>query len=187
MTMDPKKSSFGPGSVRFYKLPAHFLFRSNRWLQIDRTPPDDTISTIEAMHNHSLPSPHLDFRTHVPIYLQIAKQIEQHISERRLKAGAQLPTVRALAIELGVNFNTVARAYRILDLEGMISTQRGRGTYILEKVSPETERTLRRQTIRALARQYISEAQRMKFSPLQIRQEIGRQLKTSRETGKHGS
>ena len=74
----------------------------------------------------------LNFRSGDPIYLQIAEQFEQRIADGELKPGDQLPTVRELANELEVNFNTVARAYRILDDSGSISTQQGRGTYVIE-------------------------------------------------------
>ncbi|HUH95745.1 MAG TPA: GntR family transcriptional regulator, partial [Anaerolineales bacterium] len=70
---------------------------------------------------------HLDFRSGLPIYVQIMNQVEQQVSGGTLKAGAQLPTVRELASELRINFNTVARAYRLLDEAGLISTQQGRG------------------------------------------------------------
>ena len=74
----------------------------------------------------------LDFRSGVPIYTQVMEQIEQLVEAGVLQPGDQLPTVRALAQELRVNFNTIARAYRLLDEAGIISTQQGRGTYILE-------------------------------------------------------
>ena len=75
----------------------------------------------------------LDFRADEPIYLQIVRQIETLVKDGVLKPGDQLPTVRALAIDLRINFSTVARAYRILDEQRLISTQRGRGTYIWDE------------------------------------------------------
>lgn len=74
----------------------------------------------------------LDFRSKKPLSLQLQEQIKQLIEQNVLTTGAQLPAVRTMAGILNVNFNTVARAYRALDLEGWISTQRGRGTFILE-------------------------------------------------------
>jgi hypothetical protein len=70
----------------------------------------------------------LDFRSKEPIYRQIMAQIQEQFASGELKPGQQLPTVRKLATQLGVNFNTVARAYRLLDQQGVISTQHGRGT-----------------------------------------------------------
>ena len=67
----------------------------------------------------------LDFRSGVPIYIQIMDQIRQMVANGDLRTGDQLPTVRQLAIDLQVNWNTVARAYRLLDEAGLISTQQG--------------------------------------------------------------
>jgi GntR family transcriptional regulator len=69
------------------------------------------------MSNRKL-SLHLDFRSGLPIYAQIVNQIQSLLANGLLKPGDQLPTVRALAHELHVNFNTVARAYRLLDEAG---------------------------------------------------------------------
>ena len=125
---------------------------------------------------------HLDFRSGLPIYIQIMNQIEQQVSGETLKPGAQLPTVRELASELRINFNTVARAYRLLDEAGIISTQQGRGTYIMEKAPPEMEKRLRRQTLEALARQYIGEGKRLNFSDAELNQMVKEQLKSWKET-----
>jgi GntR family transcriptional regulator len=124
---------------------------------------------------------HLDFKSGLPIYTQIMNQIQQQVSGGTLKPGDQLPTVRALASELRVNFNTVARAYRLLDEAGLISTQQGRGTYIMEKAPPEVERKLRTETLRALARQYLGEAKRMGFPDAEINQMLRDQLKAWKE------
>jgi GntR family transcriptional regulator len=75
----------------------------------------------------------LDFRSQEPIYLQIVRQVEKLVHDGALKPGDQLPTVRQMAIDLRINFSTVARAYRILDEQRLISTQRGRGTYIWDE------------------------------------------------------
>ncbi|MBI2757648.1 MAG: GntR family transcriptional regulator [Chloroflexi bacterium] len=124
---------------------------------------------------------HLDFRSGLPIYIQIMNQIEQQVSGGTLKPDDQLPTVRALASELRVNFNTIARAYRLLDEAGIISTQQGRGTYIIEKPPPEVEKRLRRQTLEALARQYIGESKRLNFSDVEIAQMVRDRLKSWQE------
>ncbi len=106
---------------------------------------------------------HIDFRSNEPIYLQIAQQIEQLISQGELKLGDQLPTVRQLATELRINFNTVSRAYNVLDEARLISTQRGRGTYIWEQPTEEHMRELREHHLRELARQYLEGAARLGF------------------------
>lgn len=134
------------------------------------------------MDNKQSISLHLDFRSGLPIYIQIMNQIQQQVSGGILKPDTQLPTVRALAAELRVNFNTIARAYRLLDEAGVISTQQGRGTYIMEKPPPEVEKKLHRQTLEALARQYIGEAKRLEFSDAEINQMLKDQLKSWKET-----
>jgi GntR family transcriptional regulator len=125
---------------------------------------------------------HLDFRSGLPIYIQIVNQIEQQVSAGTLKPGTQLPTVRALASELRINFNTVARAYRLLDEAGVISTQQGRGTYILVPPLPEVATKLRKEALEALARQYIGEAKRLNFSNAEIHQMLYDQLESWTET-----
>lgn len=93
-----------------------------------------------------------------------------------LKVGDQLPTVRELATELRINFNTVARAYRMLDETRLISTQRGRGTYIWEAPTEEGVNGLRQKSLLALAQNYLAEATRLGFSPAQIRETLEAQL-----------
>ena len=106
----------------------------------------------------------IDFRSDVPITNQIVEQVQGQINTGLLKPNDQLPTVRALALDLRVNFNTVARAYRILDEAGIISTQQGRGTYILEQPPPELTERLRRDTLQLMAQRYLVEARRLGFS-----------------------
>lgn len=110
----------------------------------------------------------LDFRAETPIYLQIVEQIRHMVASGELAQGHQLPTVRQLALELGVNFNTVARAYRLLDETGLISTQQGRGTYILEMPSAEVQAKLRQETLEYLTQRYLAEAARLGFTLKEI-------------------
>ena len=120
----------------------------------------------------------LDFHSGLPIYMQIANQIQGRVANGILKPGDQLPTVRALALELRVNFNTVARAYRLLDEERIISTQQGRGTYITEKPPPKVTERLRRESLDGLTQRFVSEALRLGFSQTEIRQIVSEQLKS---------
>jgi GntR family transcriptional regulator len=120
----------------------------------------------------------IDFRSGLPIYIQIANQVQAQLAGGVLKPDDQLPTVRALAEELRVNFNTVARAYRILDEARIISTQQGRGTYITEIPPPKVTEKLRREALEALTQRYISEAMRLDFSKAEITETLKDQLKT---------
>jgi DNA-binding transcriptional regulator YhcF (GntR family) len=79
----------------------------------------------------------LDFRAKIPLYVQLSGQIRLQMEQGALRADEQLPPVRGLAERLRVNFNTVARAYRLLDIEGWISTQQGRGTYVTTQSWPK--------------------------------------------------
>jgi GntR family transcriptional regulator len=125
---------------------------------------------------------HLDIRSDAPIYLQIVDQIKQQIANGALEPGDQLPTVRGLATDLRINFNTVARAYRILDEERIISTQQGRGTYITEKPPPKVTERMRRESLEALARRFIEESTRLGFVEAEIHQIVSDQLKSWKET-----
>ena len=124
----------------------------------------------------------LDFRSGIPIYTQVVEQVKQQVVSGELQPGDQLPTVRALALELRVNFNTVARAYRLLDEAGIISTQQGRGTYILDVPPPERTDKLRQQALEALTRDYLSEAHRLGCNSDEINKVLKEQLENENNT-----
>ena len=123
----------------------------------------------------------LDFHSGLPIYTQIVNQIQSRLANGGLKPGDQLPTVRALAQELRVNFNTVARAYRILDEARIISTQQGRGTYITEMPPPNISEKLRNESLEALTQRFINEAFRLGFFEKEISQMVRDSLKVRKE------
>ena len=123
----------------------------------------------------------LDFHSGLPIYTQIVNQVQSQLANGMLKPGDQLPTVRALAQELRVNFNTVARAYRILDEDRIISTQQGRGTFITEILLPYVAEKLRNESLEALTRRYIDEALRLGFSEREVSQMVRDNLKLMKE------
>ena len=129
----------------------------------------------------------LDIRSGLPIYTQIVNQIQSQLVNGILKPGDQLPTVRALAQELRVNFNTVARAYRILDEERIISTQQGRGTYITEIPPPEVSERLRHESLEALTQRFINEAFRLGFSEKEVSQMVRDSLKSWKEANEEDS
>jgi len=125
---------------------------------------------------------HLDFHSGLPIYTQIVNQIQSLLANGILKPGKQLPTVRALAQELRVNFNTVARAYRILDEARIISTQQGRGTYITEIPPPDVSEKLRHESLEALTQRFIAEAIRLGFSEREVSQMVRDSLRHRKES-----
>ncbi len=136
----------------------------------------------------------LDFRSDEPIYGQIVRQIEGLVVDGTLKPGDQLPTVRELAIDLRINFSTVARAYRILDEKRLISTQRGRGTYIwdegaqnvaqaaVEERGVENSVPDLRLPLDALARRFIEEAAQQGFTLSEIRKAVDREANNWEKT-----
>jgi GntR family transcriptional regulator len=88
----------------------------------------------------------LDLHSGVPVYRQLIDQVRSGVASASLTAGDQLPTVRQLAVDLAINPNTVMRAYRELELGGLLETHQGTGTFIAnkkpEKNSIERERQL---------------------------------------------
>ena len=110
----------------------------------------------------------IDFRSGIPIYLQVVERIKERLAAGQLKPGDQLPTVRALAQELRVNFNTIARSYRIMDESGIISTQQGRGTYILEIPTARVAESIRLNALQELTRRYLADAERLGASPEEL-------------------
>ncbi|HEX2979821.1 MAG TPA: GntR family transcriptional regulator [Anaerolineaceae bacterium] len=118
----------------------------------------------------------VDFRSSEPIYLQIARQIEQLVVNGDLQLGDQLPTVRELATELRINFNTVTRAYKVLDESRIISTQRGRGTYIWEEPQAEKISGVRKEGLNALFRQCIHDAFAMGYTEEEIIRAFSEQI-----------
>jgi GntR family transcriptional regulator len=72
----------------------------------------------------------LDLHSGVPVYRQIVDQVRGGVASAALAVGDQLPTVRQLAVDLSINPNTVARAYRELELGGLLETHQGTGTFI---------------------------------------------------------
>lgn len=125
----------------------------------------------------------INFNDHIPIYIQINDQIKHMVASGQLKPGDQLPTVRQLAADLRINFNTVARAYRMLDEEGIISTQHGRGTYILEPSTKEEAQAIREDDLKALTRHYLTQAERLGFDPEKVAAIFEEKLELWKETG----
>ena len=125
----------------------------------------------------------IDLTSKIPIYVQLIDQIKHLIALGVLKSDDQLPTVRQLATDLRINFNTVARAYRLLDEEGLISTQHGRGTYILPLATDENGELLRRQDLEWLTRQYLNEASLLGHSADQVNKIIQENISIWKQEG----
>ena len=96
----------------------------------------------------------LDSSTGVPFYRQIIDQVLLAVGDGRLKPGTQLPTVRQLAVDLSVNLNTVARAYREMEIRGIVQTQQGTGTFVAARTGAKTRE--KRKAMQELVDRFIA-------------------------------
>ncbi|WP_303203337.1 GntR family transcriptional regulator [Raoultibacter timonensis] len=81
----------------------------------------------------ALESFELDYSSGLPVWIQVKNRIAYLIGSGEYSAGNRLPTVRALAVDLDISYNTVNRAYMDLEREGYITTRKGRGTFVAER------------------------------------------------------
>ncbi len=105
----------------------------------------------------------LDPKSGVPFYRQIIDQIRYGLASGQLEVGEQLPTVRALAVQLKVNLNTVSKAYRELEIQNLLETQQGTGTFIGSveaNISPDE----RQKKLKAICDEFLSIAASYGFS-----------------------
>jgi GntR family transcriptional regulator len=99
----------------------------------------------------------LDGRSGVPVYRQLIDQVHGAIASGVLRPGDQLPTVRLVAVELAINPNTVLRAYREMEIRGILDTQQGTGTFIADhQVEPSKEE--RERQLAQLVGEFVSRA-----------------------------
>jgi len=96
------------------------------------------ICIIQLIQQYKGPLMQLHIQAHdgVPIYLQVMQQIKYLVASGRLQPGEELPSIRTLAEQLLVNPNTIARAYRELEIAGVVEKRRTAGTYVAENGSP---------------------------------------------------
>src|SRR6266853_959163 len=99
----------------------------------------------------------LDLHSGVPVYRQIIDQVVGGIATGALAGGDQIPTVRQLAVDLAINPNTVIRAYRELEIRGVLETQQGTGTFISNQKVQRNEVERRRQ-LNQIVSEFVSRA-----------------------------
>jgi GntR family transcriptional regulator len=97
----------------------------------------------------------LDPKTGSPFYRQIIDQIKFGIATGKLAVGEQLPTVRSLAVELKVNLNTVAKAYKELEIQNILETHQGSGTFINKSIVDISEKE-KKHKIQEICREFIT-------------------------------
>jgi GntR family transcriptional regulator len=115
---------------------------------------------------------HISANDGVPIYLQIVNQVKYLVASGRLAAGEELPPIRVLAERLLINPNTVARAYRELEVAGVVTKRRTAGTFISDAGSP----LARRERLKILTERIdalLSEARQMGFDLDEVIQILG--------------
>ena len=111
----------------------------------------------------------VDHRHPTPLYAQLEQGIRGAIAAGRLPPGAQLPTVRQLAVELKVNANTVARVYADLERAGVLETRRGVGTFVAAAQPALGSKRGRENELKAIVRRTIDEAASRGFSISDVR------------------
>jgi GntR family transcriptional regulator len=105
----------------------------------------------------------IDARSGVPLYRQIIEQVKFAIARGALGPGDQLPTVRQLAVDLAINPNTVMRAYRELEFEGVIDTHQGSGTFVGTR-EPEIDQLERQRMLDQTLTELLARASTYGFS-----------------------
>jgi GntR family transcriptional regulator len=99
----------------------------------------------------------LDLQSGVPVYRQMIDQVQAGIATGALSPGRQLPTVRQVAVDLAINPNTVLRAYRELEIRGVLETQQGTGTFISHRQA-RTDDSERERRLEQLVSEFVARA-----------------------------
>lgn len=105
----------------------------------------------------------LDAHSGVPVYRQLIDQVLAAIATHTLRSGDQLPTVRQVAVDLAINPNTVMRAYREMEIRGVLDTQQGAGTFIAEQKASASSEDRSRQ-LSQLADELVARAGSLGFT-----------------------
>jgi GntR family transcriptional regulator len=119
----------------------------------------------------------IDKNSRVPIYDQIKEQIKGLIQAGQIRTGDQLPTIRELSVDLSVNFNTVGLSYRDLANEGVIVTERGKGTFVASTPGAQEMLKIRRDKLKNLIEAVVRETDRLGYSHEEVGREFVDQLK----------
>src|ERR1700684_2818633 len=99
----------------------------------------------------------IDLHSGMPVYRQLIDQVRSGIASGKLTVGDQLPTVRQVAVDLAINPNTVMRAYRELEIRGILETQQGTGTFI-SRQKPKRPDAERQRQLNQLVSDFLARA-----------------------------
>ena len=126
---------------------------------------------------------HISVADGVPIYQQVVTQVKYLVAAGRMRAGEEMPTIRALAEQLHVNPNTIARAYRELEQDGTVEKRSTKGTFIAEKVSRFSS-SYRQAALHERVDQLLAESSQLGFSVTQVIAQIRSRAKVMNRIGK---
>ena len=121
----------------------------------------------------------LDPKSGVPFYRQIIDQIRYGVASGNLKVGEQLPTVRALAVQRKVNLNTFGKAYRELEIQSVLETQQGTGTFI-GSINIKIPTSERQNKLDSICSEYLSIASSYGFSAEEMINELKKRQRGKR-------
>ncbi len=113
----------------------------------------------------------LDQQSGVPVYRQIIDQVTGGMAASALKPGDQLPTVRQVSVDLAVNPNTVMRAYRELEIRGVLETQQGTGTFI-SRQKVKTDEVERQRRLNQIAGEFVARAGAAGFTVQELLEQL---------------
>jgi len=146
---------------------------------------EDTYSTTTPIQS-TLPHgmfDHIDARSPTPLYAQIASRLRVAIASGELRSGDGLPSVRQLAGQLRINPATVVQAYRELEVEGLVSTKQGAGTFV-QNVATDRKKSDRDKEARRLVRDLLSEAGSLGITAAELRAAMEQELKDGKGGGR---
>jgi len=123
----------------------------------------------------------LDRQSQVPFYRQIVDIVLSGVAVGVLLPGEQLPTIRDLAVKLGVNPNTVVKAYSQLQLLGVLDTQQGSGVFVRPNSERAVPKTEKRRALEALCQDFVARAQLQNLGIDEIIEHLERMKKGSRK------
>src|SRR5580698_9900529 len=109
----------------------------------------------------------LDAHSGVPVYRQLMDQVQAAMASGTLTTGDQLPTVRQVAVDLAINPNTVSRAYREMEIRGLLDTEQGTGTFVADR-KVEYSKDERERMLGQLVGEFVSRAGAAGFSLKQL-------------------
>src|ERR1700683_5641235 len=113
----------------------------------------------------------LDPQSGVPVYRQLIDQVMGGMAAGALAGGHQLPTVRQVAVDLSINPNTVVRAYRELEIRGVLETQQGTGTFIAQR-EVQQGKVERRRLLAQLVSEFVARAGSAGFTVDELKEQL---------------